>query len=192
MTDIQRLKALAEAATKCMGPMRVEADYNGVHQVIGDGGWKILNTWHTPDGKGKENAEFFAAASPAAVLELIAEIETLRWKLDEESDRVKIASDLQKKAINGRDQLKTENTDLHATLQAAKGEIERLKAESEALRQQADRYEWLRSRDSSDDPELSVIRWIRQSATSATGESPRLEELDSAIDAAMSKESSHG
>ncbi|SDJ39265.1 hypothetical protein SAMN05216605_12838 [Pseudomonas abietaniphila] len=35
-----------------------------------------------------------------------------------------------------RDQLKTENTDLHATLQAAKGEIERLKGENEALRKE--------------------------------------------------------
>lgn len=70
-------------------------------------------------------------------------------------------------------------------------EMRDLKAECEALRKDAERYRWLRSRDSSDDPELNVVRWARQSSTSATGESPRLEELDSAIDAAMGKEASH-
>ncbi|MDH0749504.1 hypothetical protein N5D61_24575 [Pseudomonas sp. GD03842] len=76
--DIQKLKMLAEAATKCSGQTRVETDYNGVHQIIGDGSWKILNAWHTPDGKGMQNAQFAAAANPAAVLELISEIERLQ------------------------------------------------------------------------------------------------------------------
>lgn len=78
MTDYSELKRLAEAATQCSGPRRVETDYNGVHQVVGDGSWKILNAWHTPDGKGLENAQFTAAASPAAVLALIDENEALR------------------------------------------------------------------------------------------------------------------
>ncbi|WP_177429815.1 hypothetical protein [Pseudomonas sp. SWI44] len=70
------LKALAEAATQSHGARRVEVDHNGVH-VIGDGSWKILSAWHTPDGKGAQNAEFAAAASPATVLALLAEIERL-------------------------------------------------------------------------------------------------------------------
>lgn len=45
--------------------------------------------------------------------------------------------------IAERDQLKAENTDLHATLKAAKGEIERLKGECEALRKDADRLDRL-------------------------------------------------
>lgn len=74
--DKQKLKALAEAATQSHGARRVEVDPNGVH-VIGDGSWKILSAWHTPDGKGALNAEFAAAASPATVLALLAEIERL-------------------------------------------------------------------------------------------------------------------
>ena len=78
MKEYSELRRLAEAATKCYGAMRVEKDYNGVYQVVGAGSWNILSAWHTPDGKSKDNAEFHAAASPAAVLELIAEVESLR------------------------------------------------------------------------------------------------------------------
>lgn len=74
--DKQKLRALAEAATQSHGARRVEVDPNGVH-VIGDGSWKILSAWHTPDGKGSQNAEFAAAASPATVLALLAEIDRL-------------------------------------------------------------------------------------------------------------------
>ncbi|WP_220467423.1 ead/Ea22-like family protein [Pseudomonas mosselii] len=75
--DKAKLKALAEAATQSHGARRVEVDHNGVH-VIGDGSWKILSAWHTPDGKGAQNAEFAAAASPATVLALLAEIDQLK------------------------------------------------------------------------------------------------------------------
>lgn len=78
MKEYSELRRLAEAATKCYGAMRVEKDYNGVYQVVGDGSWNILSAWHTPDGKSKDNAEFHAAASPDAVLELIAEVESLK------------------------------------------------------------------------------------------------------------------
>ncbi|MCE0853958.1 ead/Ea22-like family protein [Pseudomonas asiatica] len=74
--DKQKLKALAEAATQSHGARRVEVDHNGVH-VIGDGSWKILSAWHTPDGKGAQNAEFAAAASPTTILALLAEVERL-------------------------------------------------------------------------------------------------------------------
>ena len=78
MKEYSELRRLAEAATKCYGAMRVEKDYNGVYQVVGAGSWNILSAWHTPDGKSKDNAEFHAAASPDAVLELIAEVESLK------------------------------------------------------------------------------------------------------------------
>lgn len=78
MKEYSELRRLAEAATKCYGAMRVEKDYNGVYQVVGAGSWNILSAWHTPDGKSKDNAEFHAAASPGAVLELIAEVESLK------------------------------------------------------------------------------------------------------------------
>ena len=73
---MRELKALAEAATQSHGARRVEVDHNGVH-VIGDGSWKILSAWHTPDGKGAQNAEFAAAASPVTILALLAEIDQL-------------------------------------------------------------------------------------------------------------------
>lgn len=75
--DKAKLKALAEAATQSHGARRVEVDHNGVH-VVGDGSWKILSAWHTPDGKGAQNAEFAAAASPVTVLALLAEIDQLK------------------------------------------------------------------------------------------------------------------
>ena len=93
MKQYTELRRLAEAATKCYGAMRVEKDYNGVYQVVGAGSWNILSAWHTPDGKSKDNAEFHAASSPDAVLELIAEVESLkkdaaryRWLRDESID----------------------------------------------------------------------------------------------------------
>lgn len=93
MKEYSELRRLAEAATKCYGAMRVEKDYNGVYQVVGAGSWNILSAWHTPDGKSKDNAEFHAAASPDAVLELIAEVESLkkdaaryRWLRDNDFD----------------------------------------------------------------------------------------------------------
>ena len=93
MKEYSELRRLAEAATKCYGAMRVEKDYNGVYQVVGAGSWNILSAWHTPDGKSKDNAEFHAAARPDAVLELIAEVESLkkdaaryRWLRDNDFD----------------------------------------------------------------------------------------------------------
>lgn len=77
MSDYTELKRMAEAATQSRGPRRVEVDHNG-RNVIGDGSWRILSAWNTPDGKGTQNAEFAAAASPSAVLALIAENERLK------------------------------------------------------------------------------------------------------------------
>ncbi|MCK8669426.1 hypothetical protein M1M11_31570 [Pseudomonas azerbaijanoccidens] len=62
-----------------------------------------------------------------------------------------------------------------------------LLAENEALRKDADRYRWLRSRESAEDPEISVTRWTQLTPDRAMGEAPRLEVLDAAIDAAMGK-----
>lgn len=94
--DKQKLKALAEAATQSHGARRVEVDHNGVH-VIGDGSWKILSAWHTPDGKGAQNAEFAAAASPATVLALLAEIDQLKAEneaLRKDAERYRFVSKL--------------------------------------------------------------------------------------------------
>jgi hypothetical protein len=85
--DKEKLMALAQAATQNHGPRRVEVDHNGVH-VIGDGSGKILSAWHTSDGKGLQNAEFAAAASPATVLALLAEIDELAFEPAKHSRRL--------------------------------------------------------------------------------------------------------
>lgn len=72
------LRRLAEAATESRGPRRVEVDHNDVPVIIGDGSWKILSAWHTPDGKGMANAKLAAACSPAAILSLLDENAKLR------------------------------------------------------------------------------------------------------------------
>lgn len=78
--DKDRLKALAEAATRPVVDWRVTKDHNNVNIVTGDGGWSIFSAWHTPDGKGIANAEFAAAANPNTVLYLLAENERLEDK----------------------------------------------------------------------------------------------------------------
>lgn len=109
------LKALAEAATQSHGARRVEVDHNGVH-VIGDGSWKILSAWHTPDGKGAHNAEFAAAASPATVLALLAEIESTETRLH---DVAVLCATVEQE----RDQLKAENDALRGVMAAVIAEI---------------------------------------------------------------------
>lgn len=201
MTDIQKLKALAEAAnqqsdgaswayephgdTGEFGVGVLEDDQgNSVTGRQSSGEMLVLESV-APEVSCEAYAAFIAAANPAAVLGLIAELEAerqRRWDGNESSSNEHAEEVRKLKAINF-------DYELHSS--AAIEEIAQLKAENEALRKDAERYRWLRSRDSSDDPELNVVRWARQSSTSATGESPRLEELDSAIDAAMGKEASH-
>lgn len=126
MSDYSELKRLAEAATKCYGAMRVEKDYNGVYQVVGAGSWKILSAWHTPDGKSKDNAEFYAAASPVAVLELIAEVDGLRVQHSRDSAELRSLCQSRDDARKERDNLKSELARLRAGGRVSKGELERL------------------------------------------------------------------
>jgi hypothetical protein len=147
MTDIKALKALAEAATP--GPWVKTID-----GVMPEGA--KFGIFGNPSAEnGAANREYIAAANPAAVLELIAEIERLKGLQPDFPPRPPDGEGLPRFGLrwNGPQQplatpmedgywtpwhlagqLKTENTDLHATLQAAKGEIERLKGENEALR----------------------------------------------------------
>lgn len=113
--DKQKLKALAEAATQSHGARQVEIDHNGVH-VIGDGSWKILSAWHTPDGKGAQNAEFVAAASPATVLTLLAEIDGLHDQHGRDSGELRKLCNARDSARRERDQLKAENEALRKAL----------------------------------------------------------------------------
>lgn len=168
MKDYSKLKKLAEAATKCYGAMRVEKDYNGVYQVVGAGSWNILSAWHTPDGKSKDNAEFHAAASPDAVLELIAEVERLEGKNSNQCASIReyqdlvmggdvsigmLKSDL-RVTTDERDQLKTEVERLNDEYDKAwrhdlndKNNLQVLAAEVVSMSKDAARYRWLRQYD---------------------------------------------
>lgn len=190
--DKQKLKALAEAATQSHGARRVEVDHNGVH-VIGDGSWKILSAWHTPEGKGSQNAEFAAAASPATVLALLAENDMLaaqrlmhvRLNLSLRARRkvwvaaCEKAEDELLDALAERDQLKAENEALRdgANFRA----IQSLRADCDALRKDAERYRWLRD-------EEYLHNWAQ---VHVCDESRRAEITDAAINAAMANEVSH-
>lgn len=148
MKEYSELRRLAEAATKCYGAMRVEKDYNGVYQVVGAGSWNILSAWHTPDGKSKENAEFHAAASPAAVLELIAEVDRLsfREKMLSEYGCEYCAGSGHVHRIDGYYLGVCDSCSAYE-FNCAKHEIEKLKNENESLKKDAARYRWLRQYD---------------------------------------------
>ncbi len=158
--DKQKLKALAEAATQSHGARQVEIDHNGVH-VIGDGSWKILSAWHTPDGKGAQNAEFVAAASPATVLTLLAEIDGLHDQHGRDSGELR-------KICNARD--------------SARRERDQLKAENEALRKDAERYRFVRNPIGTSSP-LAI--WNEGKMPLFSGMA------DAVVDEFMAKEASH-
>lgn len=162
--DKEKLRALAEAATQNHGARRVEFDHNGRH-VIGDGSWKILSAWHTPDGKVAQNAEFAAAASPATVLALLSEIERLKAQ-------VRLAGVAGEMAVH--EAVGRAATDYGVAIL----ERDQLKVENEVLRKDAERYRWLRDGagycDTRDIPGMAPAR------------------MDAFIDTAMAKEVSHG
>lgn len=166
MTDIKALKALAETVIGFNNLEEVDAD---LYEIAVE--------------------QFEAAVNPAAVLELTKEIEQARL----------IASlaynfDGYKAVLRERDQLKAINTDLHATLQAAKGEIERLKAENESLRKETARYHflagkaWEEGRDGGMSSSYRFPSIEKSSAPYGKTKGFHYATTDDAIDAAMSKE----
>lgn len=107
-------------------------------------------TWqYDAPGDAQKLAKYYAAANPAAVLALIAENERLK-KFEEWFGR-----------------LETGNNSL----------VESFKAESEALRKDAERYRWLRQDD------VEQCRISRQFSE---------DRMDTEIDAAMGKGASNG
>lgn len=194
MTDIQKLKALAEAVRE----LEDQPEKSYEHEEAKDALWLHMHC-HT-------------------VLDLIAEIERYRYALR----RVFRSTDgafpvdgkwlvqiqtmkLVEKALYGRgealdsdgdlsyalilterQQLKTENTDLHATLQAAKGEIERLKGESEALRKA------FREISGQVDGNIRcTVRDVVNGLPDVQDIYGYCDTIDEIIDAAMSEEASH-
>ena len=92
MTDLAKLKALAEAAR------RYTKEGNG-WQDDGDGTVFVsgLGYYEICSGASAEDAAYIAAASPDVVLALIAEVEALRAKVDtsdnfEWNEAIKIAA----------------------------------------------------------------------------------------------------
>lgn len=121
MSDHSELKRLAEAATP--GPWAYDGSY--VCPARTEDGTTYVELWRSiADCHQPENTKFIAAANPAAVLALIAEVEGLR-------------------AQHGRD-----SAELRSLCQArddARKDRDQLKAEVEALRKDAERYRWLMS-----------------------------------------------
>ncbi|UQI33042.1 hypothetical protein M3M50_10565 [Pseudomonas bijieensis] len=174
MTDYTELKRLAEAADSQMpSPWFVHRDGIGSefppHPEQNFGiddarGWVVA--WH---GVGRnsgiwleEVAEFMAAANPAAVLSLIAE--------------------------NKRQaaQFKEWQASHHKNYCSVAEEREQLRAENEALRKDAERFQWLLKN-------ASIILDKKTAYQAETGfikfdTMPGRTEAESAIDAAMSKE----
>ena len=91
MTDIQKLKVLAEAATQ--GEWTCSDKHDGRFWHIGCGNQAIGST-HAASKKAnpsyaemfEANAKFIAAANPAAVLALINERSIALWQLDIQRD----------------------------------------------------------------------------------------------------------
>lgn len=200
--DKVELKALAEAANAVIGDVRVAMTITsepGPNQAEIDAVTAFMVA-----------ARPFAILAMLAESDrLTAQVKTLQsdansWQSGYDEGR-RIGT---KTALDERAQLKTANEAIKAdieswrlsleaerriaavTSKALSAEIDRLTGpgfaeELAALRKDAERYRWLRSRESSEDPQLSVTRWTQLTPDRATGEAPRLEVLDAAIDAAM-------
>ena len=121
--------------------------------------------------------EFIAAANPAAMLALIAEVEGLRAQHGRDSKELRSLCQARDDARKDRDQLKEE------VERSTEREIMQL-AEIEALRRDAERYRFLRQDISNNVQDFCIVK-KRWSATFPD----RILELDGAdaeIDAAMS------
>lgn len=176
--DKQKLKALAEAATPGRHYDRLESAGGGIkYECAGDDGSLVLKVDHKNNefgfvgDRGEADEAFFLACSPAAVLALLAEIERLE---SAKGDPVG-SFDKHMEYMQENIRLKAENEDYRSGQDRYEQIIDDLKAESEALRKDAERYRWLRK------------PWQEQRQVKAW---TSLEVMDENIDAAMAKEAS--
>lgn len=116
MNDHSELKRLAESATP--GPWAYDGSY--VCPARTEDGTTYVELWRSiADCHQPENTKFIAAANPAVVLALIAEVEGLRklptaWsEVYEQSDELDALRDEKLVWLSERDQLKADN-DLQA------------------------------------------------------------------------------
>lgn len=155
MIDIQKLKALAEAAN--VRTSNADADEEAMFS-------------------------FECAFAPAAVLELIAELDRVReshQQVCENYNKVSYASE--ERGIQ-LDQLKAENESLRQQLAIPSDVL----ADAEALRRDAERYRWLRGDASAGKVDFCIMR--KHWREDALSEVLTLGEADQQIDAAMGKE----
>lgn len=180
MTDIQKLKALAEAATQGRNFDRLPEAGGGLkYECTGDDGSLVLKVDHKNDEwgfvgeRGEQDEAFFLACTPAAVLDLIEQIERLERKNANQMESIREYQDLVmggdvslgmlkadlRVTTGERDELKAENKRLKTEAECAVAKqnhaemigdgfyhaSEKLKAENEALRKDAERYRWLRN-----------------------------------------------
>lgn len=193
MTDLTKLKELAELATPGRNFDRLPSAGGGLkYTCTGDDDSLVLRVDHKNGEfgfigpKGEEDEAFFLACTPKAVLELIAEVDRLRKQVDMlinqhmprepipempgwsrviDAERIKAENDHLRNGMKG-------DYDLDAWLDWAQ-EKGRLKAENEALRKDAERYQALRQKDRG-----GVV--VRDRTSHLFGEN-----LDAAIDAAL-------
>ena len=129
MTDIQKLKALAIGSSP--GPWYLE---NGMNQVRSTGDDFVCETYENEP----VNSAFIAAANPAAVLELIAEIERLKASNIDQGKRIQWLGEYN---TQRHVELSSENVQVVRQRLDAEKERDQLKAENEALRETAERME---------------------------------------------------
>jgi hypothetical protein len=124
MTDIQKLKALAEAATP--GPWVKTID-----GVMPEGA-KFGIFGNPTSENGAANREYIAAANPAAVLELIAEIELLREECEAHLELIgKQGAAHMHEKLGTFDEYQNANASLANERDRLKAENERLELENE-------------------------------------------------------------
>lgn len=162
MSDYIELKRLAEAATP--GPWAYDGSY--VCPARTEDGTTYVELWRSiADCHQPENTKFIAAANPAAVMALIAEVESLR-------EHKQLLVDLRE-------------ADGYESWASVLVMVDKLKAENEDLRKDAERYRFLRQDISNNVQDFCIVK-KRWSATFPD----RILELDGAdaeIDAAMGK-----
>lgn len=143
--DIQKLKALAEAATQ--GEWTCKDKPDGRFWHIGCGSQAIGSTYaaskkHSPDVAAmfEANAKFIVAANPSAVLELITEIQRLRQfevaykEYSDKTDWVQENAHWSELGMHRADVLRKRCDDAASQLQAQADQLKKLMAENEALR----------------------------------------------------------
>lgn len=152
MSDHSELKRLAEAATP--GPWAYDGSY--VCPARTEDGTTYVELWRSiADCHQPENTKFIAAANPAAVLALIAEVESLR-------EHKQLLVDLRE-------------ADGYESWASVLVMVDKLKAENEDLRKDAERYRFIRRSG-------GLIWTVIEIQKKATGDL-----YDVGVDAAMSK-----